>query len=47
MKTRNIHVSVILAHAGIPFHGAIGNSCIRTNDRLQVGNDIRPITFLL
>ncbi|MCX6156258.1 MAG: hypothetical protein NT007_19070 [Candidatus Kapabacteria bacterium] len=32
MKTRNIHVSVIPANAGIPFHGAIGDSCIRRND---------------
>ncbi|MCX6154899.1 MAG: hypothetical protein NT007_12145 [Candidatus Kapabacteria bacterium] len=32
VKTRNIHVSVIPANAGIPFHGAIGDSCIRTND---------------
>ncbi|MCX6153764.1 MAG: hypothetical protein NT007_06375 [Candidatus Kapabacteria bacterium] len=40
MKTRNNHVSVIPANAGIPFHGAIGDSCIHRNDSLQVGNDI-------
>ncbi|MCX6153570.1 MAG: hypothetical protein NT007_05375 [Candidatus Kapabacteria bacterium] len=33
VNTRNINVSVICANAGIPFHGAIGDSCIRTNDR--------------
>ncbi|MCX6153611.1 MAG: hypothetical protein NT007_05580 [Candidatus Kapabacteria bacterium] len=33
MKTRNIHVSVIPAHAGIPFHGAIGDFCIRRYDK--------------
>ncbi|MCX6153915.1 MAG: hypothetical protein NT007_07140 [Candidatus Kapabacteria bacterium] len=36
MKTRNIHVSVIPTNAGIPFHGAIGESCIRRNDRLKI-----------
>ncbi|MCX6155712.1 MAG: hypothetical protein NT007_16280 [Candidatus Kapabacteria bacterium] len=29
-----------VSHAGIPFHGAIEDSCIRRNDSLQVGNDI-------
>ncbi|MCX6153516.1 MAG: hypothetical protein NT007_05095 [Candidatus Kapabacteria bacterium] len=35
MRTRNIHVSVIPANAGIPFHGAIWDSCIRRNDRYE------------
>ncbi|MCX6154692.1 MAG: hypothetical protein NT007_11070 [Candidatus Kapabacteria bacterium] len=33
-------IIVIYAHAGIPFQYQSGDSCIRTNDSLQVGNDI-------
>ncbi|MCX6153135.1 MAG: hypothetical protein NT007_03130 [Candidatus Kapabacteria bacterium] len=42
--TRNcsFHTS---SNAGIPFQYQSGDSCIRTNDSLQVGNDIISISL--